>query len=223
MPNLKLIENQALAILREKRALQVRHRDGVIGTLICADRKRPGYYLVKFKDGVTSPQNSTSLFIQNVNLSTLLQSSYELVSILSTFHVEIRYRPQETNNQVNRDKDEKSEISCWCTGRDGILKISYESEEKAVEGGKGKPIRLNAYECPRGNGWHLTKRPRESIAKRLGEVVSTNAKDFEVFPKAVNTEKKTICPQCRKLFGSRDVKEYLNGLSRCPFCRQVIA
>lgn len=49
---------------------------------------------------------------------------------------------------------------CWCVGRDRQPKRSYTSEQAADEQAKRLPScqRLRAYECPRGDGWHLTSK-----------------------------------------------------------------
>lgn len=52
---------------------------------------------------------------------------------------------------------------CWhCQGRDGRFKVTYPSEDIANERaeilGSKAYVHLRPYECPHGEGWHLTSR-----------------------------------------------------------------
>lgn len=49
--------------------LQIRHRDGAIGVIVDQVRNRPGYYSVRFDDGVTVAQSENHLFIGDTPLS----------------------------------------------------------------------------------------------------------------------------------------------------------
>jgi hypothetical protein len=53
--------------------LQIRHRDGATGVIVDQVRKRPGYYTVRFDDGVTVAQSENNLFIGDKPLSAVLK------------------------------------------------------------------------------------------------------------------------------------------------------
>jgi len=49
----------------------------------------------------------------------------------------------------------------FCKGQDGLEKTVYKTKQEAADTAhlieKEKQLYLRAYECPHGNGWHLTK------------------------------------------------------------------
>ena len=49
----------------------------------------------------------------------------------------------------------------WCTGSDGIPKDTYRNRKEALRRAdiiyEEHGVELKVYECPRGEGWHLTK------------------------------------------------------------------
>ncbi|NBV71953.1 MAG: hypothetical protein EBR60_07925 [Burkholderiaceae bacterium] len=47
--------------------LEIIHKDGVCGIIIRPDRKRVRHFIVRFKDGVESSQNASSLLLENKN------------------------------------------------------------------------------------------------------------------------------------------------------------
>ena len=47
------------------------HRDGTPGTLLGPSINKPGYYLVKFRDGVENNQSSKNIFYQNKSIETI--------------------------------------------------------------------------------------------------------------------------------------------------------
>ena len=47
--------------------LEIIHKDGVSGSIICPDSKRIRHFIVRFKDGVESSQNASSLLLENKN------------------------------------------------------------------------------------------------------------------------------------------------------------
>lgn len=57
-------------------------------------------------------------------------------------------------------RKERFEYCYWCVGRNRQPKLSYPSEEVAEDQVERIPTwrRLRAYECPRGDGWHLTSK-----------------------------------------------------------------
>jgi len=146
-------------MLREHGTLRVRHKDGVTGTIMGRDPLRIGYFRVQFDDGVQTPQKSKDLFFTGESLFSLIESSEILSTVLSSLKevkkIEAAWRQSRESN------DQSLNRSCGCRGRDGLLKNSYQSKAVARMAAKRMPmyLRLRAYQCPDGNGWHLTKRP----------------------------------------------------------------
>lgn len=162
------IATQALRMLDEEKTLKVRHRDGTPGVLNRADLKRSGYFFVRFADGVCAPHIAEALFFEGKNLASLLQSSEELGARLAS--LEEKLKDTKTDGVIgdyNAIENRSSDKGCWCTGSDGVLKASYASDVEALQAARGKPVRLRAYQCPDGNGWHLTKQHLKESAKSV--------------------------------------------------------
>jgi hypothetical protein len=67
----------------------------------------------------------------------------------------------------------------YCSGKDGKKKDVYETIQSAIDAAKffeeERGIYLNAYKCPHGNGWHLTKNDADcEIIERQASIFINN-------------------------------------------------
>jgi hypothetical protein len=66
------------------------------------------------------------------------------------------------SNKIHQPYVTTPNLKCkLCKGQDGLEKTVYKTKQEATNTAnqieKENQINLRAYQCPHGNGWHLTK------------------------------------------------------------------
>jgi hypothetical protein len=47
-------------------------------------------------------------------------------------------------------------------------KTSFDSEHEALQAAEDLPVKLRVYECPYGNGWHFSSKPKLKSTGLIG-------------------------------------------------------